>query len=517
MGADGEAMDGAGRTRRPWDVYLAQFSWTFLGIGMLRFWYQYNLYNLHATTDFGDQVALTNILRAIIIGVLLMLAWRRELTGRVRSVLVWGSLVFMTLSGVFHALDLDGTNMGFEVAHYVTCAIGLVWGGGMWMDFFARLSPARALCYLLAGVVMSCVLSLLCGYLPPYATSLINLFVPAVAVLAYWRATHVLDEQGAPPLPNQMDAAYDEGHRAGVVRLVLSYCIFTFVLGIALGFPDGLPRQLSQVERTLHQISLVALFALAGWQVLFRGKRLWFPALWCFENALLIVAIVLLMSEQPVVFELATALMLAAESVFYPMAFYTAYDLGRHMRRPAMFMLGVVYGGSLLCMGVGRLVSFFVASAPGGAMAMTVVMSVLVVVEMVLALRLAPTRFGLPLFSDVAGDAKAMLAGGGKTAEPPTDDNTVTPPVMAGVQDASGTVGVDQRSQEPLDTLTAVERSIVDLVIRGRSRSAIAQELGYSENTVRNYLRNAYHKLGIHSKQELFDLVEAHSSEDASQ
>ena len=510
MGGDETRHLGGGLRGCRWGVYLAQFSWAFLGIGMLRFWYQYNLYNLHATTDFGDQVALTNILRALVIGILLLCARRHELSPRARSLLVWGSLVLMTLSSALHALDLDGSNVGIEVARYAACGVGLVWGGGMWMDFFARLSPARALFYLLAGVALSCLLSLACGYLPPYASALVNLFVPAVAVLAYWRACHVLDEQGEPPLPNQVDLAYDERYRAGVVRLVLSYCIFTFVLGIALGFPDGLPRELSQVERTLHQLALVALFAWVAWRVLVCGRRLWFPAVWCFENVLIIVAIVLLMSEKAAIFELATAIMLTAESVFYPLAFYSAYDLGRHMRRTSMFMLGVVYGGSLLCMGAGRIVSFFVANLPGGAAAMTVVMSVLVVVEMVLALRLAPTDRGLPLFSEVAVDVRRMASQAGA----PGCAATPTAIPATGVSHALGAELPVTAS--PLGVLNDVERNIVELVVRGRSRSAIARELGYAENTVRNYLRNAYRKLGIHSKQELFDLVEG-LSQDASE
>ena len=180
------------------------------------------------------------------------------------------------------------------------------------------------------------------------------------------------------------------------------------------------------------------------------------------------------------------------------------------MRRTSMFMLGVVYGGSLLCMGAGRIVSFFVANLPGGAAAMTVVMSVLVVVEMVLALRLAPTDRGLPLFSEVAVDVRRMASQAGALGCAATP--TVIP--ATGVSHALG--AEPPVTASPLGVLNDVERNIVELVVRGRSRSAIARELGYAENTVRNYLRNAYRKLGIHSKQELFDLVEG-LSQDASE
>lgn len=57
--------------------------------------------------------------------------------------------------------------------------------------------------------------------------------------------------------------------------------------------------------------------------------------------------------------------------------------------------------------------------------------------------------------------------------------------------------------------LTKREIEIVQLVAKGRSRGYIASSLVISENTVKGHLRNAYGKLGIHSKQELLSLIEA--------
>lgn len=501
----------------------AGFSLAFFGIGILRFWYQYNLYNLHATTDYGFQVALTNILRALIILILLACALRRELSPRVRGVLVWGSLVLMTASGALHALDLAVDSTTLEIARYAACGVGLVWGGAMWMDVYARLSPARVLVSLGGGVAFSCVLSLACGFLSPQVMSIVNLFVPTCAVLTYWRSMHVLGEQGHGE-PVQVDRLYSECYRGGVKRAVLSFSLFAFVLGIALGFPDGTPRELPPIERTLHQIVLVAIIGYALWWVVLRGGRLWFPAVWCLENALLIVAIALLVSETSGTFEIGTACMLMAESVFYPFIFFVAYDLGRHMRRTSMFMLGVIYGGALFCMGAGRLLSYYAESLPGGVMAMTVLMSVLVVIEMVLALRFTATSGGLPLCVDVAADRHQILAATPVsrptlTTEPiwPHAETPVAVSAAAVSEDNPVSVAekptqlveptVGERAQEIFGDagLTDVELRIIELMAHGRSRAVIARDLGYSENTIRNYTRNIYHKVSVHSKQELLD------------
>ena len=45
------------------------------------------------------------------------------------------------------------------------------------------------------------------------------------------------------------------------------------------------------------------------------------------------------------------------------------------------------------------------------------------------------------------------------------------------------------------------------LLCQGRSKSYIAESLFISENTVRSHSKNIYRKLGVHSKQELLDLV----------
>lgn len=57
--------------------------------------------------------------------------------------------------------------------------------------------------------------------------------------------------------------------------------------------------------------------------------------------------------------------------------------------------------------------------------------------------------------------------------------------------------------------LTEAETRIAGLIARGRTRAFIACDLGYSENTIRNYTRTLYQKVGIHSKQELIDLFSA--------
>ena len=56
--------------------------------------------------------------------------------------------------------------------------------------------------------------------------------------------------------------------------------------------------------------------------------------------------------------------------------------------------------------------------------------------------------------------------------------------------------------------LSRRETDVFALIARGRSVPFIAEALVISENTVRSHARRIYDKLGVHSKQELLNMVE---------
>lgn len=57
--------------------------------------------------------------------------------------------------------------------------------------------------------------------------------------------------------------------------------------------------------------------------------------------------------------------------------------------------------------------------------------------------------------------------------------------------------------------LSPRERELLQLLARGRSIPYAAEELHLSEDTVKTYSKRLYSKLGVHSRQELLNLVEA--------
>lgn len=61
--------------------------------------------------------------------------------------------------------------------------------------------------------------------------------------------------------------------------------------------------------------------------------------------------------------------------------------------------------------------------------------------------------------------------------------------------------------------LTPRESEIFILMARGRNRKVISAELVISEETTKSHINGLYRKLGIHSQQELLDLIESHTAE----
>ncbi|MBQ6585555.1 MAG: LuxR family transcriptional regulator [Coriobacteriales bacterium] len=56
--------------------------------------------------------------------------------------------------------------------------------------------------------------------------------------------------------------------------------------------------------------------------------------------------------------------------------------------------------------------------------------------------------------------------------------------------------------------LSAREIEVFTLLAQGRDPVRIQDTLFISYNTVRNHIKSIYRKLGVHSRQELLDLVE---------
>lgn len=281
-----------------------------------------------------------------------------------------------------------------------------------------------------------------------------------------------------------VDALYEsDPFRTGAVHALIAFFLYALLLGMALGYPDGRHRELSQTVRSIHQVLVVLLIAFVVWLVLVRERSFKLSGYWLFQNALMMASICFLMSGSSGSEEASTFLLTNAVTCFYiPLVFFICL-IGRHVHYQTTLVYAVVYGGSLLCMAVGRIIVYAVGPTLDHSLWLLIVMAIVVLVEATLIMRPRfmgdyPIGFELGTMRNEASEGAAEVG--------------VVDPVAA----FAGLYG-----------LSDVERDIVSLISQGRSRSFIAQTLNYSENTIRNYTRTVYRKVGVHSKQELLDRV----------
>lgn len=82
----------------------------------------------------------------------------------------------------------------------------------------------------------------------------------------------------------------------------------------------------------------------------------------------------------------------------------------------------------------------------------------------------------------------------------------------AGCEDDAHQLPFDERCHQVAEQflLTQREAEIMTLYAKGRSAARIQEELFLSRGTVNTHLRHIYQKMGIHSKQDLLDVLDGH-------
>jgi DNA-binding CsgD family transcriptional regulator len=68
-------------------------------------------------------------------------------------------------------------------------------------------------------------------------------------------------------------------------------------------------------------------------------------------------------------------------------------------------------------------------------------------------------------------------------------------------------ISTHPRNRTGWDSLTEAELKVVNLVADGATNSVVAERLHLSPNTVKSHIRNAFAKLGIHSRAQLAELM----------
>lgn len=505
--------------------FLPTFSLSFMGLVAVRVWLQCSIYGRYIATDQGALTVAANLVRVACIMVAMAVVVRRGFSQRAQTVLGGVSAVCLTLAS---ALFLVAVELGVDVLvpACLLSGFGIVWGGGMWIVFFTRLSADESLLYTFGALALSCLAGFGLGLLPVSISLLVAMLMPAVSYAAFRQAMLVLDrrgESGGGEVHACADGprVYDGEQRSTFARLLAGLALYNLALGFARGFPHGEALALSLPFQALHQVGAACLCVVVVAACLVRGRRLRFTVLWNVLLVLLGAGTLLLASLQPELMELGSALVAISNTFALGVMWYTVYDLARCSRVQSYVILGVVWAVHLLFREAGRAVIIVAGPSNQTPMLLALIMVALLSLSMTLLVNGAIPRTR-PLFEDlwVAVGAPATMppsaaaidtagAVGGNRGEGAVETGGACDErALAG--DAAGersfTRALVQASE--LYELTRREVDIARLLVRGYSKAAIGEKLCLSESTVRTHARNLYAKLGVHSRQQLIDLFE---------
>lgn len=469
-----------------------------LGLAVVRIWIQAIIYGRYAATDFGSYTVLANLIRVAFIVLLLVVFSHRSMGRIVQRNLSWFSVTAMTLAPVFHLVQPIASGIPFDLFACVIGGLGLVWGAGMWIGIFVRLAPRVAFFYAFACLAASALGGLVVGFLPQDLVYVIAAFLPTLALVAYWRASALLDEGtlGGDAVPR--NHAYDAEPRSTFIRLACGLALLDFALGVARGFPDGQSIALSVPFQIVHQVGVALICIAVVWRVLARGARFGFGSAWRFQIAFMVAGVLLIASLDQPFAETGAVLVTMANTLMLGLLWYCAYDFSRHSSYEPYLVLGGVWVIHLLPREVGRHLISAVGVTDGFVTVAIAIVVCLLALSMAFVLR-DDVPASRPFFADLGAD--------GRYNDSLQSAQASERPSVEGRDSAADTLEHRCAELQEVFGLTDRERDMAWYIAQGRSKGRISEELFISENTVKGYTRSLYVKIGVHSKQQLLDTL----------
>lgn len=424
----------------------------------------------------------------------------------------------MVLSYVGHAIVLVAYCLvlfGPEGSVSSTCVASVATGLGIgmasaaWLDVFARFDKESVLLLVIRALVLSAVLHLVANALFPRFLVVVFMFALLLAALCFAVALHGLRASGS------FFSSGRQGDVAGesmvqVLKIALGTVRGPLYCAASIAFSVAITRMLTLVSSpssstVVNDFGLVAVVAGSAMLLLARKRfkgflsdRLSIPAL--FGILFPVVATLLLalsIGGSPLglpvgaavfaVYSLVSALMVpvciegAKSQSIPPIAAYGVFAGLVHLSFAAATLLGTELLG-------------------GSATDRTLFLTCILIVLYVLAMAFAMIQRQASAKRNSSDDSQAISSdgsGGGRELARDVPEGAADP------------IGLRCAIVSERYALSPRESEVLFAFAHGRNVAYLAERLVLSENTIRSHSKTLYTKLGVHSKQELLDLVES--------
>lgn len=385
-----------------------------------------------------------------------------------------------------------------------------------WLSGFAGLAPRRCLATLVSAMLLGSVLSACLCVLPAPGRAICLAALSVTSAALFW--CHASMEPLGTVTPAPGDALWLAGARRASVRgacaeiwspLVIFACL-NMVAGFVTAFQASgspMPGGGAIVGRLAHVVANVGMALLVFWGNDMFDVRALFRR--CFPAIALLLALLPFMDHAyGIAFNAALTVLNVVVSTC---TLFLVMESARVWRIPAT----LAFSGVLLVSQALQLLALLAGWALGAQehLDQTTRFLVVVVVSLyLLAMALAaPSRAQRRGRAEVSMDDVDAFVGVASAPAPGVAPGEPASARGAGAPapDASAP-SLDERVHAVAADflLTRREEEVLRLLARGRTSVWVAGELGLATNTVRGYVQGIYAKLGVHSRQELIDLVE---------
>ena len=292
----GSSKNGSSSSLRA--CFSQNFSLAYLGIACVLVWNQCILYNQRISVDAGPSTVWLSLVRCAFMLILLAIA----LTAWKGQVKHWVESASVGLMAIASAIELAANISGsplLQVAQIVCAAIGITWGGGMWIQFFVRLPIMRSFAYASASLALSAVVGIVICFVPDTVSATLGIILPVASYACYTTSMRKLDKDPENPKSDELVRTYTASDlriprpTKETGRLAAGLLCFSVALGIARGYPAGEALFLPLAFRVLQFVFVIAAMLVFA---------LWFSrpngnpsagALWAVNIAVLTVGIFL--------------------------------------------------------------------------------------------------------------------------------------------------------------------------------------------------------------------------------
>ncbi len=330
---------------------------------------------------------------------------------------------------------------------------------------------------------------------------------PVFACLPF--ATFFCVRRAARHLPQAAEPVryYNARTVGSLTRAVISVVAFSFTIGIIrTAILESTPDPYAFSVLVNHGTE-VLLALICIWWVSVAGRAIDFGRTW---RLILILMVTVLVFEPFVAGTGAHAMLFALIRTAHALLvvfflFLAVADVARHSSYPPLAVYAAGWLAYALPFAAGSVAGTLMAVSPIAPLITSIATWALVFVALVL---LDDRSLGNQLIfaelNHAEDDSPEMRA----IATQRALEKTPSPAACATPNSEATNLRTRCRQLAKRGGLTAREAEVLELLVRGHSKTRIAETFLISENTVRGHVKHIYTKLDVHSKQELLDLVE---------